>query len=146
MVHAWRVFVAGIHPSRTGMSGSFKSVRWNVCVHRLDLSLYSHPQEFWGNGVRTHVNSKGKILSATSSEEDRTHDAASRRPASPRHNRLSYSGPPFQCMWLVDCVHAPSFRLVHLVGLVVKASPSRAEDPGLESRLRRDIFGVESYQ
>ena len=33
-----------------------------------------------------------------------------------------------------------------LVGLVVKASASKAEDPGLESRLRRDFFGVESYQ
>ena len=35
---------------------------------------------------------------------------------------------------------------VCLVGLVVKASASRAEDPGFESRLRRDFFGVESYQ
>ena len=34
----------------------------------------------------------------------------------------------------------------HLVGLVVKASPSRAEDPGFESRLHQDFFGVESYQ
>ena len=33
-----------------------------------------------------------------------------------------------------------------LVGLVVKASASRAEDPGFESRLCRDFFGVESYQ
>ena len=33
-----------------------------------------------------------------------------------------------------------------LVGLVVKASASRAEDPGFDSRLRRDFFGVESYQ
>ena len=33
-----------------------------------------------------------------------------------------------------------------LVGLVVKASASRAEDPGFESRLRRYFFGVESYQ
>ena len=32
-----------------------------------------------------------------------------------------------------------------LVGLVVKASASRPEDPGFESRLRRDFFGVESY-
>ena len=31
-------------------------------VHRLELGLYSHPKEFWGNGVRTHVNSKGKII------------------------------------------------------------------------------------
>ena len=27
----------------------FQSVRWNACVHRLDLGLYSHPKEFWGN-------------------------------------------------------------------------------------------------
>ena len=27
-----------------------------------------------------------------------------------------------------------------------KASTLRAEDPGFESRLRRDFFGVESYQ
>ena len=33
-----------------------------------------------------------------------------------------------------------------LIGLVVKASASRAEGPGFESRLHRDFFGVESYQ
>ena len=45
-----------------GTSGSFESMRWNACVHRLDLGLYSHPKEvFLGNGVWTHVNSKGKI-------------------------------------------------------------------------------------
>ena len=29
-------------------------------MHRLDLGLYSHPKKFLGNGVRSHVNSKGK--------------------------------------------------------------------------------------
>ena len=33
-----------------------------------------------------------------------------------------------------------------LVGLVIKVSASRAEDPGFESRLRRDFSGVESYK
>ena len=33
-----------------------------------------------------------------------------------------------------------------LVGFVVKASASRAEDPGFESGLPRDFSGVESYQ
>ena len=33
-----------------------------------------------------------------------------------------------------------------LLGLVVKASASGAEDPGFESRLRRDFSGVESNQ
>ena len=51
------------------MSGSFESMRWNACVHRLDLGIYSELKEFWGNGVRTHVNSKGKILSTAGSEE-----------------------------------------------------------------------------
>ena len=36
--------------------------------------------------------------------------------------------------------------LDRLVGLVVKASASRAEDPGFKSRLRRDLSGVQSYQ
>ena len=40
------------------------------------------------------------------------------------------------CLVLLDC----------LVGVVVKASASRAEDPGFESRLCRDFFVVESYQ
>ena len=44
-------------------------------------------------------------------------------------------------MWLTG----PS-KFNRLVGLVVKASASGKEDPGFESRLRRDFFGVESYQ
>ena len=40
----------------------------------------------------------------------------------------------------------PHQVLSSLVDIVVKASASRAEDPGFESRLRRDFFGVESYQ
>ena len=44
------------------MSGSFESVRRNACVHRLDLGLSSHPIEFWGNGARNHVNSKGLFV------------------------------------------------------------------------------------
>ena len=29
--------------------------------YNIDLSLHSHPKEFWGNGLRTHPKSKGKI-------------------------------------------------------------------------------------
>ena len=61
MVYAGCVFVAGIHLSRTLMSEYSESMWWNACVHRLDLGLYSYPKEFLGNGVRSHVNSKGKI-------------------------------------------------------------------------------------
>ena len=45
------------------MLGSFESVGGNACVHRLYLRSYSHSKQFWRNGVRTHVNSKGKIPS-----------------------------------------------------------------------------------
>ena len=106
MMHAGCVFVAGIHPSRTWMSGSFQSLQWNACVHRLDLGLYSHPKEFWGNGVRTYVNSKGKIPSTRGSEKDQTDDAVSCRTASPTHYRLSCPGPVF-CYnyWQHFCRH-----------------------------------------
>ena len=69
------------------MSGSFESVRWHACVHRLDLGLYSHPKELGGNGVRTHVNSRGKspLLEKFSPEEDRTHGTATSRTANPTH-------------------------------------------------------------
>ena len=94
MVHAGCVFVAGVPPSRTWMSGSLESVRWNVCVRRLDLSLYSHPKEIWGNGVRTHDNSKKKKKPSTRrSEEDCTINTASCRTVSLTHYQLSYLGP-----------------------------------------------------
>ena len=60
MVHAGCVFAAGIHPSRTWMSGSFESVRWNACVHRLDLGLYSHPKGFWGKESEPMLTPKEK--------------------------------------------------------------------------------------
>ena len=97
MVHAECVFVAGIHLSRT-MSGSFESEGWNACVHQPDLHLSSHPKEFWGNGVRIHVNFEGKIPSTRkkfSSEEDRIHDTASSRTASPTHYQWAFPAPTY---------------------------------------------------
>ena len=87
-------------------------------MHRLDLGLYSHPKELGGGGGGSSLPGK------KSSEEDGTHNAASSRTASPTHYQLSYSGPRQD---LIVCA-------------------SRAEDPGFESRLRRDFSGVESYQ
>ena len=48
--------------------------------------------------------------------------------------------------WSLSVQWVFSSDVDRLVGLVVKASASRAEDPGFESRLRRDFFWVESYQ
>ena len=59
----------------------------------------------------------------------------------------------WKCFLFVDQVALQSMNIVvsipcrdRLVGLVVKASASRVEDPGFEYRLRRDFSGVESYQ
>ena len=41
--------------------------------------------------------------------------------------------------------HMLSLPFDRLVGLVVKASALRAEDPGFESCLQLDFSGVESY-
>ena len=57
-------------------------------MHTLDLSSYPHPKEFLRNGVRTHVDSKGK----SPVPEAQTHNTASCRTGSPTHSRLSYSG------------------------------------------------------
>ena len=53
-------------------------VRWNACVHTLDLGSYSHPEQlffFLGNGVRTHVNSNGKVPCTGCSGERAQHTA-----------------------------------------------------------------------
>ena len=62
-----------------------------------------------GNGVRPYDNSKGKIPSTGRSEEDRTHDAASRTTASPTHYRLSYSGPIYITIYMLElCTFYPA--------------------------------------
>ena len=69
------------------MSGSFERVRWYAHVHRLDLSLYSHPKEFGGMESEPMLapREKSPLPEKFSSEEDQTHDAASSRTASPLH-------------------------------------------------------------
>ena len=71
-----------------------------------------------GDGVRTHVISKGTIPSTGY----RTHDAASRRTASPTHYRLSYSGPAFGSILFFQSscrvgpgVDPPSYVRSHLI-------------------------------
>ena len=56
-------------------------------------------------------------------------------------------------LWLSTCTHTHRHMLTILPELwrpprlpSGKASASRAEDPGFESCLRQDFFGVESYQ
>ena len=73
--------------------------------------------------------------------------------------RHAHAHPPYVCVCV--CVHvclsvclSVSLPLCSLHPLLLprppcwpsgKASASRAEDPGFESRLRQDLFGVESY-
>ena len=56
-------------------------------------AVLSQCNEFCWNGIRTHVNSKKKMPSTGSSEEDRTNDTTSRRTVSPTRYWLSYSSP-----------------------------------------------------
>ena len=48
--------------------------RGDSVIVRVTFSLCSHLKEFLGNGVRTHVNSKGKIPSTRGSEDGQTCD------------------------------------------------------------------------
>ena len=54
--------------------------------------------------------------------------------------------PPSSSSSSASSSSASSSSADRLVGLVVKASASRAEGPGFKSSLRQDFFGVESYQ
>ena len=89
------VFVAGIHPSRTCMSGSFESVRWNACVHRLDLSFSFIRQSFGGMESEPMLTPREKspLQEKFSAREDRTHDVASSRTASPTHYQGAIPAP-----------------------------------------------------
>ena len=63
-----------------------------------------------------------------SPEEDRTRDTVD---SEPKHYQLSYS--------------APHRGVNRLVGLMVKASSTREEDPGVDSLLRRAEFSGSSH-
>ena len=76
------------------MSGSFESMQWNACVHRLDLGLYSHPKKFGGNGVGTHANCKGKNpLYRNNSPQRRIEPTTLHQDSEPNTLPASYSGP-----------------------------------------------------
>ena len=66
-------------------------------MHRLDLCSYSYPKELWGNGVRTHVNAKGKFPLPEAQRRIELQRCASGRTASPTYYRLSYSRPLWSC-------------------------------------------------
>ena len=92
MVRAGCVFVAGIHPSRTWTSGSFESMRWNACMHRLDLGLYSHPKEFfWGMEFEPMLTPREK--SPLPENVPRGVSNPRHFGSEPKHYQLSYSGP-----------------------------------------------------
>ena len=75
------------------MSGSLESARWNACVHRLGLGIYSHPKEFLGNGVRVHVNSKGEKIPLPTAQ--RRIELATRQHAGQRaQHTTDYAIPP----------------------------------------------------
>ena len=44
------------------MPGSYESLQWNACVHRLDLGLNSHPKEFKGMKSEAMLSQRQKSL------------------------------------------------------------------------------------
>ena len=107
-------------------------------MHTLDLSLYSHLKEFGGNGVSTHVNSKRKIRSTGSSEENGTYSCTAQdsepntlpaelfQPCTSKTNDIVVCTSTINdaivvkvctCLYIMDC----------LIGLMVKTSASRAD-------------------
>ena len=70
------------------------------------LDLYSHPKEFFGNGVRTYPRENPPLPEKFSSEEDCTHDAASSRTASPTNYQSAITAPyPVQKKLVCKCLN-----------------------------------------
>ena len=82
------------------MSESLESVRWNACVHRLDLGLYPYPKDLGGGGgggmesePMLTQSEKSRLPEEFPPEEDRAHDAASSRTASQTHYQRAIPAP-----------------------------------------------------
>ena len=126
----------------------YKSLQWNTHVHRLGLGLYSPLKEQLLilkekcpqlDGSR---RIKPTIAYYTGQQAHRTTSWAV--PVVLGWNRSCSC--PFNPHTQQHKGLASYYRLVQVVGLVVKASASRAEDLGFESRLRQDCSRVESHQ
>ena len=72
------------------MLGSLKSIQWNVCMHRLDLGLYSHLKELKGLESELRIVPKEISPQPDCSEEGRASNAASCRIVTLAHYQLSY--------------------------------------------------------
>ena len=110
MVHAGCVSVAGIHPSRAWMSGSSESVamEW-MCAHTRPRFIISSERvlgEWSQNPCQLQGQNPLYRKKNLSSEEERTHDAASCRTASP----TSYSGPRSRRWTRLSCPCQPPPR------------------------------------
>ena len=77
------------------MSGSFESVGWTVCVHRLDFSYSLIQKSFGGMESEPMLTPRENplYLQKFSPEEDQTPNAASSRTASPTHYQQAISAP-----------------------------------------------------
>ena len=129
------------------MSGSFKFMRWNAGLQTRPRFILSS-ERVLGNGVRTHVKSREKspLRGAQRSVKPATLHHAGQLA---QHTTNWALPAPYilKCSDIWPGKEVIDSRISdRLVGLVVKASAPRAEDPGFEFRLHRDFSGVESYQ
>ena len=118
MVHAGCVFVAGIYLSRTRISGSFESVQWNACVHRLDLSLYSHRKSFGGMESEPMLTLREKSILLENSSQSKI-EPTMLCPAGQRaqvtSNMLFWPLCAFKSVWNLCCLFIYLFRyMLHL--------------------------------
>ena len=102
--------------------------------------------------TETEVKDQTRCLTQSQySDTDPT--SPSPHPITPGAWQAATPAPMFQSLVRLNQERAPRRKTgfdpgsaAVLVGLVVKASASRAKDPRFECRLRRDFSGVESYQ
>ena len=88
-----------------------------ICTCSAQLSMFH---------VEGHSRNMLFVITIITNDKTHLHKAYTNQRAVPAYKKI---------------ILTPPLLLHHLLGLVVKASVSRAEDPGFKSRLRQDFSG-----
>ena len=122
---------------------------WNVC-HRLNIDVYICASRRWCGGWSAATSTRRRNSCARMESMRTTCWRSSRTSLASGLSPFPRDKTRTVCLKINSCSCLLWFALVYSYlnydRLVVKASTSRAEDPGFESRMRRFFSGVESCQ
>ena len=89
-------------------------MRWNACVHRLELDVHFHLKEVQRVESVAMLTQREQSPQLDSSKKCGTHDAVSHRTASPAHDHPNYSGSNLCLTLACHCVLLQKHAEMHI--------------------------------